>query len=219
MNEEIDAKTRGMLVIVLYHILFINDVAISYIYDTLSELKKTKLYTKSIVYRTKLLEKQMKDYNASINKRISSLMTYLADTNETMSDELQLDFMKLENAVRNHITREKVPNPQLMAKASIAHTFCDAAITSADYAINDQPTNIHYYAMSFRKYKIVGIYNAFLQLNKLIDKENEKIAHYNCDLRNDNDISNGFYIIINKLRNSDFIMDVLRKNSSSINDF
>lgn len=210
VEKDIPQNVRIWLNVVLYNILFMNDIAMSYVYDVYNLLSGLPMFKGKIKYRTKILMMKMREYNALINCAIKSdLMNFLADLNEKMTDHLQLDFMKLENAVRNHLTKDKVPNADLITKVSIAYTLCESSIANIKYRLDEMPQEVKYYGKTFRHYNLNDVFDALKQLHNLIDAENSKIRHYTADLRNDSDIGNGFTIIINKLKDMNFIYKII----------
>ena len=215
MERSVDKKTRTLLIITMYNILFTNDVAMSYIYKSLELIEQMPMYKGAIKYRANLLHKRMRDYNAKMGKRIKELSYFLADLNDELENTLGLDMMKLENSVRMELQRCHVPNIELMVNLSIAYTMVDATLANCDAVIDSLETNVKFYALPMRKYKLTSVAEAFHQFARLVQKENDKIKNYHCDLRKNTDIENGFLIIISKLKDGEFILKLLEKVDTS----
>ena len=218
MTENLDKRTRTLLIITMYNILFTNDVAMSYIYDTLERIEKLPMYRGSIKYRANMLRNRMRDYNAKMGKRIKELAYFLADLNDELESTLGLDMMKLENSVSMELSRCHVPNIGVMTKLAIAYTMVDATLANCDAVIDSLETNVKYYALPMKKYKLTSVAESFKQFAKLVQKENAKLGHYHCDLRKNDEIEHGFLIIIQKLKDGDFILKLLEKIDTKKDD-
>lgn len=211
MIDKFDKRTRALLIVIMYNIIFTNDVATSYVFSTLEELEKLPMYKGAIKRNANIVHRYLRDYNAKMGKRIKELAYFLADINDELESQLSIDLMKLENAVRMELSRCHVPNIDMATKMSVAYTMCDVAVSNCDAAIDTQEQKIRFYASPLRKYKIENITKSFYKLCKLIQKENDKLADYHCDLTNKTDVANGFLIIVQKLKNGEFILDILNK--------
>lgn len=206
-----ELKIRTSLTAIMYNIMFMNDVAVSYVFDTLEELKKLPLYKGIVKYRVKITESYMKQYNAELAKRSKNMTAFIADVNDEMQELISGDLQKLEFATRNILQKHHVPNVDLMTKLSIAVTLLDASCHNAEYATHFDYKNVdvNYYSRRFRWLKLTKVNDAFKNLSNIIEKENSKLANYNVDLRKYIEIDNGFTIVVEKLKDVHNIFKIL----------
>jgi hypothetical protein len=210
-ENNLDAKDRMSLTIIMYNIFFVNDVAMSYIFDALTELKNTKLYKGSVKYRTKIVETYMKRYNALLEKR-SKMVGFIADVNDRMNDEVQGDLIKLELTSKNILEKHHVHNSTLMAKMSVAYTLCNAACANIKYATSYDSRLVRY-TKHFRVFNLKELTQSFDVLSTIVEKENykESAVKYTCDLNGEYDLQNGFAIVIRKLKDPKTILKILEE--------
>jgi len=192
-----------------------NDVAVSYIFDTLTELKKLPFYKGQIKFRANNTESLMKEYNVTLEKSSHSMMEFIADVNDEMQGFIENDLKKLEYATRNVLQKHRVPNVDLMTKLTIAVTLIDATCHNTEYATHYDYGNIdvNYYSRRFRFLNLKKLNNAFMLLANMVEKENNRIGNYKVDLTQYKEIDNGFTIIINKLKDVHHIFKVLNNIS------
>ena len=209
MTEELTKEQRMLLTSIMYCIIFMNDVAMSYVFDSITELKKTDLYKGKVKYRAKIVETYMRQYNATLEQR-SKMSAFIADVNERMDEEIRLDLLKLELTSKNILGKNHVHNPSLMAKMSVAYTLCQASCANVKYATS-YDSKLAYYTKHFRALNLGKVTDAFDALSKIVEKENynESKVKYSCNLNEEKDLQNGFTIIIRKLKDPKTIFRII----------
>jgi hypothetical protein len=219
MNDEISPKDRATLIFIMYNIFFVNDVALSYIFDVLTELKRTPLYKKEIKFRANVLESYMRQYNVLLDVRSKGATEFIAEINERMNDEIANDLKRLEFATLHELQKCFVPYPKLLMYVAIAHTMCNAACSNVDISTTkNEIQRINYYSKNFRDFKIKKIADCFYLLSDLIVDEARNKHDYYCDLSNIDTIGNGYAIILKKLKNPKIIWDIVNKQEHNNNN-
>jgi hypothetical protein len=193
----------------LYNVLFTNDVCISYIYDCFEEVDKAGLRKGRVKYRLSNLADEVRKYNRAITTILKE-NEFIADVNEDVEDLLKADLCRLELTTKNYMNKCHVPYTDLQCKCAMAYIFAQGACRNVDenMKINE---HISRFTNSLKLLRLTSLLQA---LTKAMD-ELEKIFNakaYFCDMNKNEDIYNGFVIVVRKLADPNFILQILNKN-------
>ena len=108
-------KIENITLAAIYNILFTNDIVCSLIVEMLSALRKSELCRFRIKQQGNKLEYLARQYEKKINKIAGHRAFFMADANQYIADEVQLDLLKMEYSIKLEFDKCRIENSALLA--------------------------------------------------------------------------------------------------------
>lgn len=129
------SKYSDRTTICSYNIMFFNDVAHSTAVDLVAYIKKLPICRQKIKQIINNIEKEIRKYTFHI-KRVgrTDFFSYACDN---MADNIKLDILKLEYAIKFALDKEKIKNSELLSKIETARCMAWGACINLDMREKD----------------------------------------------------------------------------------
>lgn len=209
MVEKLPQEQKNLITVIMYSILFTNDLCMSTMFETLQEIEKSPFCKHKIKWYIGQIRKLMRDYNQDLTRRTKAI-EFIADMNELFYEKVSMDVWKLENAIYNYMSRCHLSNPKLMAKAALCGMLCKTATINVDVNCND--SEVKHLIRNFRTFRLTKIDEMYKSLYKILDNENAKLNNAYCNLNQPIEITNGYNILVQKIQSAKLIFDVIKEN-------
>lgn len=199
----------------LFNIIFTNDVCTNMVYESLEEIEKAGMMKKTVKYRAKLLRDEIRAYNRILSSILKE-REFIADVNDCYEEILSADLAKLELTIKNYMHKCHVPYTDLQCKCAMAYIFAQGACKNVDENIRKRDA-VSRYTHTFKRLRLTQLTEALKRTMEELERT-FKSARYFCDLNANNDIYNGFVVIVRKLADPKTIVDVVKKYDNQIID-
>lgn len=211
--EKLTSDERTILSAVMYNLIFMNDLTMSAMFDALEKIHDSRYYRHQIKRGVNLIRKDMREYNAKLNKKTGGRIEFIADLNDTYAEQLNVDLLKLNETTKNELNRTHTQDAELIASIYIATTLILGSCYNNDHAFDSFP-ELRMWSPRFRWLKLTHICNAFLNLVKSLKRETG-CNDYEERLDECVNIQNGFKILANKLQDTDNIIATCNRHADT----
>ena len=205
VNELIPKKEdRAIITAVMYNNIFMNDTAISLIFDALTNLESSQYWCRGVKRWGNVVRKHLRKYSMRFKKIIGDKMTYfLADLNDKFEESVKIDLFKLRNSCLL-VLRNK-PDAELVTDVYLAYNFAFGAVHNNDECFSSFP-HLNRFKRNFRWMRLTDISEA---IEKMVESFNKMIGYnYHSGLDRNMNVINGFRTIANRLSDSDEIIQL-----------
>lgn len=211
-EENLTERDRAILTAVLYNGVFMNDLAITAIYDAFELLADANFCQHKIKFWMQKVQTNIRNYNRLLNRKTGGRIEFIADLNDLYEEQTKFDLWKLQNTTVNALSKLKRPYPELTAKLYVAESLVKGSCHNNDKCLSSFP-ELAYYHRSFKWLKLTRIDLALTNLCVEIWKSRVIPKGYVSILDENSDVCNGFKSLANKLRNSDNILTICNKHA------
>lgn len=185
------SKYSDRVAICAYNIMFFNDVAHSTAVDLVAYIKKLPICKHKVKQIVNNIEKEIRKYTYHI-KRIgrTDFFSYACDI---MADDINLDILKLEYAIKFALDKEKINNSELLSKIETARCMTWGACINLDMREKDISKEI---PVTLTDIRLTALANHIENLSRILYESKRKV-----DFNKDNNCILAFRIIQKKLLN------------------
>ena len=212
--KEPTKEERDELGVIMYNIMFTNDICNSAVYDALERLRKTKYFRNGVKRWWNVCSREIKDYNRKLDEHTGGKIDFVAELNDSFADDFQNDMLKLYATVQNEFNRKRIPESELMSYLWVADVFVNGACNNCDQSLAMNP-NITGYTKSFRWMRLTRLMKAYTHMMSELRKMTGVEITDETDSLN---IYNGFKIVANKLADPQRIIDKCNEVSEEWQD-
>ena len=209
--DKLNDYDRTAVTAVMYNLIFMNEIAISSMFDTMDLIEHSPYYRHKTKYWIGIVRNEMRTYNKLLDKRTGGHISFLADLNDDYEDKLQMDLWKLRNVCKNALTRAHIGGTDIIVSLYVSGTLVAGACHNNDHSFDGFP-HLRQYQRSFRWMRLTKMENAFIHMVNEVNKELR--VEYQGLLDDDNDVQNGFKALANKLHDADSIIDTCNEHAS-----
>lgn len=209
-KEKLTSHERLAVTAVMYNIIFVNETAVSAMFEAMNSLEESPCYRHKIKYWAGVVRRLMREYNQKLDKRSGGHIEFLAGLNDRYEEQLGLDLFKLRNACVLALQRHHVPEPNLSAQIYVAATLVSSSCRTVDHCFDSYPDYKHY-GRFFAWMRLSAMERAFINLCTEYAKEIKR--PFQLLLDEDMNVQNGFRALANKLRNADNIIDTANEHA------
>ena len=197
-------EDRAAVTAVMYNNIFMNDTAISLIFDALAKLEKTRYWCNGVKRWASVVRHNLRRYSMKFDKVIGGkMMGFLADLNDKFEESVKLDLFKLRNACLLRLGNRN--DADLAVDVYLAVTFSFGSVHNNDECFSSFPHLKHFQ----RNFKWMRLTNVSNSLEKMVKEFNKILGYaYQDELDSDLNVMNGFQTIANRLSNSDAIIQL-----------
>ena len=201
---------KACVTVVMYNLIFCNELAITAMFDAIQKLKATPYYRHAVKRWGNMCQAEMKLYNGMLNKRSGGHIEFIADLNDIYEEYLNVDVMRLRNVTKMRLDREHIEDSELKAYIYTAATLSLAALHNNNHAFDGFP-ELKYLHRRFKWMRISSLSATFI---KMTDALHKMAADDYSDLLNDDQqVMTGFKVLANKLHDGDDIITILNQHA------
>ena len=201
---------KACVTVVMYNLIFCNELAITAMFDAIQKLKATPYYSHAVKRWGNMCQAEMKLYNGMLNKRSGGHIDFIADLNDIYEEYLNVDVMRLRNVTKMRLDKEHISESELKAYIYTAATLSLAALHNNDHAFDGFP-NLKYLHRRFKWMRISSLSGSFLKMAGAWHKMTAD--DYSDMLNDDQQVMTGFKVLANKLHDGDDIITILNRHS------
>lgn len=135
--EEVVYRNSVVVSSITNSILFTNDIAISYVIDAVSQLRKSGYFARLVKMLTQKVDREVALYEKSLNAIMKESSYKLADANDKFLDFVDYDLKKLYYCIKFEYDKQKVPDSKLLSLVRMTGELCNLADTQTEVRIEE----------------------------------------------------------------------------------
>lgn len=203
-----EQKEINIILTAIYNILFTNDIVCSLIIDTIEVLRKHGLYRQKVKQICREIELNQHKYEKMINRIVGIRSSFIADANQFITDELQVDLTKMEYSIKLEFDKAEIKNSAALAKVELMRCLTEYACLSLDRRIEE----CHHYNQDIKHIDYLRMTRIYQLADKLSDVlYRQQSGNKYVNLNQSMNCNNGMCIIIKKLTNSKLIQKAIEE--------
>ncbi len=214
MMSDMPDKERTEVTVVMYNLIFTNEVATGAVCDLLELVEEREgLCRQKVKFWSGRCREDLRGYNRLLDRRTGGMIGFVADLNDMYDEVVRMDVWKLGNVVRMTLGRGGCADVELTARLWLARVLTACSVNNVEHCMESFP-HLRYLQRKFGWMGLRGLLNCVEHLRGELLRRGVCEAVWDGVLEADGQVETGMRALAVRLHDGDGIIQVCNRHAA-----